>query len=102
MKRYVGDRTIDGVKVTVDGAPLDPAVEVMAFTRNGFEWSYEGPEPRQLALALLLDHLGDKDKAKASVESFMAAVVANFGNEWEMTSADIDEALAALSGKAVA
>ena len=24
MKHYVGDRTIDGVKVTVDGAPLDP------------------------------------------------------------------------------
>jgi hypothetical protein len=102
MKRYVGDRTIDGVKVTVDGAPLDPGVEVTEFTRNGFEWSYEGPEPRQLALALLLDHLGDRDKAKASVEPFMAAVVANFGNEWEMTSVDIDQALAALSGKAVA
>jgi hypothetical protein len=102
MKRYVGDRTIDGVKVTVDGAPLDPAVDVMAFTKNGFEWSYEGPEPRQLALALLLDHLGDRDKAKASVEPFMAAVAANFGNEWEMTSADIDDALATLSGKAVA
>ena len=42
------------------------------------------------------------DKAKASVEPFMQAVVANFGNEWEMTSADLDEALAALSGKAVA
>jgi hypothetical protein len=27
--------------------------------------------------------------------------VANFGNEWEMTSADIDQALAVLSGKAV-
>jgi hypothetical protein len=26
--------------------------------------------------------------------------VANFGNEWEMTSADIDGALAALAGKA--
>ena len=24
MKHYVRDRTIDGVKVTVDGAPLDP------------------------------------------------------------------------------
>ena len=24
MKHYLGDRTIDGVKVTVDGAPLDP------------------------------------------------------------------------------
>ena len=92
---------IDGVKVTVDGAPLDPCVNVMEFTKNGFEWSYEGPEPRQLALALLVDHLGDKDKAKAAVEPFMQAVVANFGNEWEMTSADLDEALAAL-GRAVA
>ena len=94
MKRYAGDRTIDGVKVTVDGAPLDPCIGVVEFTKNGFEWSYEGPEPRQLALALLVDHLGDEDKAKesaketamASVEPFMRAVVANFGNEWEMTS----------------
>lgn len=102
MKRYVGDRTIDGVKVAVDGAPLDPCVDVVEFSKNGFEWSYEGPEPRQLALALLVDHLGDHGKAKAMVEPFMSAVVANFGNEWEMTSADVDEALAALSGRAVA
>ena len=101
MKRYVGDRTIDGVKVTVDGKPLDPRTNVFEFSKNGFEWSYEGPEPRQLALALLVDHLGDKDVAKARVEDFMRAIVANFDNEWEMTSADIDNALAAL-GKAVA
>lgn len=102
MKRYVGDRTIDGVKVTVDGAPLDPCVDVVEFSKNGFEWSYEGPEPRQLALALLVDHLGDKSQAKAMVEPFMSAVVANFGNEWEMNSADIDQSLAALSGKEAA
>jgi len=101
MKHYSGDRTIDGVKVTVDGVPLDPRTDVVEFSKNGFEWSYEGPEPRQLAFALLFDHLGDSDRAKASAEPFMQAVVANFGNEWEMTSADIDEALAAL-GKAVA
>lgn len=102
MKRYVGDRTIDGVKVTVDGKPLDPATGVAEFSKNGFEWSYEGPEPRQLALALLVDHLGNDEAAKAHVEMFMAAVVANFDNEWEMTSADIELALASLSGKAVA
>ena len=101
MKHYAGDRTIDGVKVTVDGAVLDPRVDIAAFSRNGFEWSYEGPEPRQLALALLVDHLGDATAAKPKVEPFMRAIVANFGNEWEMTSADIDGALAALSGKAV-
>ena len=102
MKVYSGDRTIDGVKVTVDGAPLDPGLSVVEFTKNGFEWSYEGQEPRQLALALLVDHLGDAAAARTMVEPFMQAVVANFGNEWEMTSADIDEALAALSGKRVA
>jgi hypothetical protein len=99
MKHYLGDRTIDGVKVTVDGAPLDTCFDVVEYSKNGFEWSYEGPEPRQLALALLVDHLGDKDKAKTLVEPVMQAVVANFGNEWEMTSADLDAALAALSGK---
>ena len=102
MKHYAGDRTIDGVKVTVDGSPLDPCVNVKAFTDNGFEWSYEGPEPRQLALALLVDHLGDNAAALAAVEPFMRAVVANFDNEWEMTSDDIDLALTALDGKAVA
>ena len=99
MKRYVGDRTIDGVKVTVDGAPLDPCVNIAEFSKNGFEWSYEGPEPRQLALALLVDHLGDANTAKANVEPFMRAVVANFDNEWEMTSADLDLVLTALPGK---
>ncbi|MBQ8105884.1 MAG: hypothetical protein IJ127_23780 [Afipia sp.] len=104
MKHYVGDRTIDGVKVTVDGVPLNPRIEVMEFSKNGFEWSYEGPEPRQLALALLAEHLGDAGAAKTAVEPFMREVVANFGNEWEMTSSDIDLALKSLggSGKAVA
>ena len=100
MKRYVGDRTIDGIKVTVDGKPLDPAISVAEYSRNGFEWSYEGPEPCQLALALLVDHLGDRDAAKIAAEGFMQAVVANFDNEWEMTSDDIDLALTALPNKA--
>ena len=95
MKRYTGDRTIDGVKVTVNGSPLDPRTDVAEYSKNGFEWSYEGPEPRQLALALLVDHLGDTEAAKRMVEPFMRTVVANFGNEWEMTSADIDAALSA-------
>jgi hypothetical protein len=99
MKHYLGDRTIDGVKVTVDGAPLDTCIDVVEYSKNGFEWSYEGPEPRQLALALLIDHLGDKERAKPLVEPVMRAVVANFGNEWEMSSADLDEALSALAGK---
>ena len=95
-KLYAGDRTIDGVIVTVDGEPLHSQVERKCFSRNGFEWSYEGPEPSQLAYALLFDHLGEAAQAEALQDRFMRAVVANFQNEWEMSSADVDRAIAAL------
>lgn len=98
MTRYVGDRTIDGVQVRADGQPLPAGDEVRAFSANGFEWSYEGPEPRQLALALLLHHLGAPERALPLVEPFMKAVVANFDNEWEMDSADVQDAIDALGG----
>ena len=58
-KLYVGDRTIDGILVTVNGEPLDERLDLAAHSDNGFEWTYEGDEPRQLALAILADYLGD-------------------------------------------
>lgn len=93
MKIYAGDRTIDGIVVTVDGKPLDDQTSRHLYSPAGFEWSYEGPEPSQLAFALLVDHLGDDQKAIALQDRFMREVVANFQNEWEMTSADIDHVL---------
>ena len=59
MKTYRGMRTIDGLKVMVDGEPLDEHYDVKQFTSWGFEWTYMGAEPQQLALAILADHLGD-------------------------------------------
>jgi hypothetical protein len=97
MKTYSGDRTIDGIQVTVDGRPLDPRADLKAYSKNGFEWSYEGPEPRQLAFALLMDHLGDAARATALDEGFMRTIVANFDNTWEMTSADIEANLAVIA-----
>lgn len=96
MKTYVGSRTIDGIQVTVDGRPLDERHDIKTFTRNGFEWTYEGAEPAQLALALLADHLDDGAKALELAEPFMRGVIANLENDWEMTSDDIDEALSGL------
>jgi hypothetical protein len=96
MKRYHGDRTIDGIEVTVDGERLPAYIDMQQCSDRGFEWSYEGPEPAQLAFAILYNHLGDAAAAKALHVAFMHEVVANFDNEWEMNSADIDEAIATL------
>jgi hypothetical protein len=97
MKTYQGERTLRGVKVTVDGAPLPPRMDLHCFNRTGFEWTYVGPGPRQLAVALLADHLSDDAGALALTELFMRHVVAYLDNAWCLTTADIDQALAEIS-----
>jgi hypothetical protein len=98
MKVYEGGRSLDGAVVTVNGAPLDPRFDVRRFSRTGFEWTYEGDGPRQLALALLCDHLGDAGRALELAEPFMRTVVAELDNAWRLTSAEIDEGLLPLTG----
>lgn len=97
MKLYEGRRTIDGLVVTVDGRRLDERYDVKRFTKYGFEWTYEGDSPRQLALAILMDHLGDADRAVRLTEPFMQRVVANFDNDWRLTGDEIDAAIAGLA-----
>jgi hypothetical protein len=92
-KLYEGGRSLAGAQVTVDGAPLDPRFDVQRFSPMGFEWTYEGDAPRQLALALLCDHLGDPARALALTERFMREVVAALDNAWELTSEDIAAAI---------
>jgi Family of unknown function (DUF6166) len=90
VSTFEGKRTIDGLVVTVDGKRLDEHYDVKQFTRYGFEWTYEGASPQQLALAILVDHLGDASKAIRLSVPFMKKVVANLDNDWTLSSADID------------
>jgi len=96
MKLYAGGRSLAGAEVTVDGKKLDPRFDLKRLSPTGFEWTYEGNGPAQLALALLADHLGDDDRALQLYDRFMRVVVADLDNSWELTSADIDAALANL------
>ena len=99
MKTYEGKRTIDGLVVTVDGKRLDEHYEVKRFTRYGFEWTYEGESPQQLALAILVDHLGDNDRAIGLSEPFMKSIVANLDNDWKLTGDEIDRAIKEIQKK---
>jgi hypothetical protein len=90
---YEGKRTIDGLLVTKDGNRLDEHYAVQQYTTWGFEWTYEGASPRQLALALLVDHLGDEERAIRLSEPFMQRIVANLDNDWTLTPGDIQDAI---------
>jgi hypothetical protein len=93
MKIYEGARSLDGAIVTVDGKPLNPRLDLRTLSKAGFEWTYEGAGPAQLALALLADHLGDDALALRHYERFMREVVALLDNAWRLTSDDIEAAL---------
>jgi hypothetical protein len=96
MATFEGRRTMDGLIVTVDGKPLSEHYEVNRFTSWGFEWTYEGDSPRQLALALLVEHLEDNARAIRLSEPFMREVVANLDNDWTLSSDEIDRAIRAI------
>ena len=95
MKTYSGAREFDGLMVKVDGAPLSEHYEIKQFTTWGFEWTYEGESPQQLALAILYDHLHDGPRAIALSEPFMREIVADLDNDWTLTS---DQVQAAIDG----
>lgn len=95
MKTYTGTRAFDGLEVSVDDRPLDPRFDLKTFSKNGFEWSFEGASPQQLALAILADAFDDETALRLS-HPFMTAIVANFDNDWEMTETDVKDAVAAL------
>jgi len=97
MKTYRGERTLDGIVVTVNDKTLPARRELQSFSDNHFEWGYEGDESRQLALAILADSAGD-DVAVRHAENFMREIVANFSNEWEMTEKHVHQAISDLGG----
>ena len=89
VKVYQGNRTIDGIVVTVNGERLPEHYEVKQFTNRGFEWTYEGTSPQQLALAILYDYLADGSRAVALSASYMKDVIANLDNDWQLSGEDI-------------
>ena len=93
MKVYEGKRAFDGLLVTVDGQKLPEHYEVKQFTSWGFEWTYEGESPQQLALAILYDFTGDKIRSIGMSEAFMKKVIANLDNDWELKGEEVAHAV---------
>lgn len=96
MKIYEGKREFDGLVVTVDGQKLPEHYEVKQFTSWGFEWTYEGESPQQLALAILYDYTGDRIRSIGMSEAFMKKVIANLDNDWQLSGEEVGRAIAEI------
>lgn len=96
MKTYsgkmIGDNDFVKVGDDEDGRlySLPPRLDVRKHSTTGFSWGYTGSGPAQLALAILLDHVGPGYEGKAEhwYQEFKIAFVAKWDqNEpWKITS----------------
>ena len=97
MKIYQGipNRPGEGGFITVlaDGyaLPLDPSLKLRNHSPTGFSHGYNGSGPAQLALALLLDALGDPAMALRNYQAFKEQIVAAWPQDqgWRITSEQV-------------
>jgi len=63
---FAGKKQLDTDQaiVTVDGRPLDPRLDLMNHSPDGFEWGYSGSGPAQLSLAILAACMSDVEAVK--------------------------------------
>jgi len=89
--RKTAGNTASGVVVTKDGqyfSPI-PSQVVNNHSPDGFNWSYCGSGPAQLALGLLLDITGDPDVAQRYHQPFKWNFVAGFADTWRITGDEV-------------
>ena len=64
-------------------------LDLVSHSPTGFEWGYGGSGPAQLALALLMDALGNEDAALHHYQEFKRQVVAKWGESWTISRREI-------------
>jgi len=106
MKIYRGERTAEGVEVTIttpaQTTTLRPdwSQKILNHSPDGFEWGYHGSGPAQLSLAIMLEHFITRldsheaiAKAHDYYQDFKKFTVANFGDSWQISDEEIDAVL---------
>jgi hypothetical protein len=75
----------------VDRTPLDPCLNMVDHSPDGFAWGYGGSGPAQLAFALLYHVTKDKETAQRFYQRFKADVIGAMPMEdnWKLSYNDI-------------
>lgn len=102
--KYIGIRTPNGLTVKVERGgkqrELPPQLGVINHSPSGFECGYHGSGPAQLALAILVDVLGDKNKACSLHQDFKRSVIASLPRDanWTLSEGEVKTAVSQLDG----
>lgn len=79
---------------------LPKCLDVVTHSPDGFNWGYEGSGPAQLALAILVHHCEDTERALEHYQQFKREVIAHMPQEepWTLSAGEIDAWLSHAEG----
>jgi hypothetical protein len=81
--------------------PMQERQDIVNHSPTGIAWGYGGSGPAQCAFAILMDYLGDEERARALYQDFKFRVVAAFrpNAEWTLTGRQIENVIAKMAHK---
>jgi hypothetical protein len=108
MKVYVGIRGADGiarVQVEEPNKParlLAPRADLFKHCATGLDWGYAGSGPKQCALAILADALGDDLRAVRAHAGFHFYVILALPRhlQWHLTDTQVKDIVEEIEEKA--
>lgn len=97
------EKTGSDTLVYVDDKPLSPkpSQKIHNHSPDGFNWSYSGSGPAQLALAILLDYYGLCEIVR-HYQSFKFKVISRLESDWTLTGMEIEAEMAQIMAEAAA
>lgn len=104
MRIYAGWRCDDGCAVmrNIDGrwSALPLALNVCNHSPDGFNWGYMGSGPAQLALALAVDVMAERELAQRIHQRFKVLLMPQLGNEgWLLSELFMQRLLTQAAGE---
>jgi Family of unknown function (DUF6166) len=93
-----GEELRGQIVVTADGQPLDPRLDLLNKSPDGFEWGYQGSGPAQLAFAILMHEFQVESFAVMLFQDFKSACIAPLKRDyWDISTEQIQAFLGELS-----
>jgi Family of unknown function (DUF6166) len=87
-----GEELSGKLVVTADREPLNPRLDLLNKSPQGFEWGYNGSGPAQLAFAILMHEIKVESFATILFQDFKSACIAPLNRDyWTITTEQIDE-----------
>jgi hypothetical protein len=79
--------------------PMQERQDLINHSPTGISWGYGGSGPAQCSFAVLMDYLGDAQRAQALHQAFKFSVIAKFppNSEWTLTGREIEHTIAAFA-----